>query len=61
MDPLSGMPEDQSFEVRCEHPGCMVIGRRWRGSCSSGRVREKALQFAAHHVHRDPFASTSKP
>lgn len=59
MDPLSGMPEDQSFEVRCQFlkPDGVVCGGRWRGTCSSGRVREKALTFASRHVHRDPFAT----
>ncbi len=61
-DPLSGMPEDQSFEVRCGYvsPAGEVCGGRWRGSCSSGRLREKALIFAARHVHRDPFATPTK-
>lgn len=55
------MPEDQSFEVRCavclkvESDGRISAGR-WRGTCSSGRIREKALLFAASHHHRDdPF------
>ncbi len=57
IDPQSGMPDDQSFEVRCGYvsPEGVVCGGRWRGSCSSGRIREKALMFAARHVHRDPF------
>ncbi len=52
MDPETGMRESQAFEVRCS-----ICGQRWRGSCSSGRLREKAATFAASHVHRDPLAT----
>ena len=62
-DPASGMPEDQSFEVRCLHvsESGEVCGGRWRGACTSGRIREKALMFAASHGHRDPFAASGTP
>lgn len=58
IDRETGLPEDQSFEVRCLHVGDdgQLCGGRWRGSCTSGRIREKALVFAARHLHRDPLA-----
>ncbi len=57
-DPATGMPEPQAFEARClfVSESGEVCGQRWRGSCSSGRVRQNILSFAMRHLHRDPFA-----
>lgn len=59
LDPETGMPDDQAFEVACGFVDASgkPCGGRWRGSCTSGRIREKALAFAARHVHRDPLAA----
>ncbi len=58
LDPETKLFEPQSFEVRCLHVGDdgKFCGQRWRGSCSSGRVRANILAFAMRHLHRDPFA-----
>ena len=57
LDPETGLPEDQAFEVTCSYayPDGRVCGGRWRGTRSSGRVREKALLFANQHRHEHPF------
>ncbi len=58
IDPATQMPEPQSFEVRCGYvsPEGKACGLRWRGTCTSGRIRQNILMFAMRHLHRDPFA-----
>jgi hypothetical protein len=36
----------QAVEARCE-----ACGEQWRGTCESGRVREKIARFATLHRH----------
>lgn len=48
----SGLPEEQTVEARCEHPGC---GATFRRMCSSGLVQEHIARFAVVHLHRDVF------
>jgi hypothetical protein len=52
IDPETGLPDPQAFEVACGK-----CGGRWKGSCLSGNVRRNILQFAARHLHADPLAS----
>lgn len=61
-DPQTGMPEPQAFEVRCHHVNDKGerCGARWRGSCTSGRVRQNIVSFSMSHLHRDPFAPPTK-
>lgn len=49
-----GMPEPQRIEATCEH--CKTA---WKGTCTSGRVREQLQRFAQVHLHIDPI--TRKP
>lgn len=57
IDPETQLPEPQSFEVRCHHVSAngKHCGQRWRGTCTSGMVRQKVLMFAMRHIHSDPF------
>jgi len=41
-----GRRQPQAVEARCE-----ACGDSWRGSCESGRVREKIARFASLHRH----------
>lgn len=58
IDPVTHLPEPQSFEVRCHHVSDKgeACGQRWRSTCTSGRVRQNIVMFAMSHLHRDPFA-----
>lgn len=52
-DPETGMPNEQTYEIVCEHHGCAL---RWGPSkCSSGAVRQHIANFAINHLHRDPL------
>ncbi len=45
--------EPQRVEATCTFQGCGTVFKR---ECSSGRVRELIVTFAAVHLHRDVFA-----
>ena len=53
----SGMPEEQRVECVCSWPGCGAV---WKGSCSSGRVKEHVARFAHVHLHRNPLTGEAE-
>lgn len=56
LDPATGQPQEQRWEVECTFDGC---GAKHKGTCSSGLVHNHIVNFAKSHIHRDPM--TEKP
>ena len=50
IDSETGMPEPQKFEVTCS-----VCGMVWKGTCTSGMVKNQITRFGLGHTHGDPF------
>lgn len=48
---------DGGFEVQWVKMSCAVCGDRAKWPCTTGAPRQRVLQYAKMHLHKDPLGS----